>query len=211
MSTVAGTGAEAGVVGTLEKVPTFDPHSPSTARLIDHYHLSSPSVFTSLKGTPSPSSSSSFSSHHHRHSSNLSLPLKSSQIGGFEHHLQNLERFRYTHRTESTTLHMPVSTRTKTRSSCKKKGKGIISLFSSSSTSSGTGAKKHQEQLLQAAAMEIARSASAIINQVQEPSEIASTTPLTPLDTHHRHHTHSSSHTTSSSNPTSLSTKKQTP
>ncbi|KAK3814699.1 MAG: hypothetical protein JOS17DRAFT_779110 [Linnemannia elongata] len=201
LDTLARTGPEAGEAGTLEKVTTYDPHSPSTARLIDH-HPSSPSVFAFLKGTPSPSSSSPSSSHHHRHPSNLSLPLKSSHIGSSSIISKTGNEFDTP--TESTTLHMPVLTRTKARSSCKKKSKGMISLFSSSTSSSGTGSKK-QKQLLQAAAMEIARSASAIIIQVQEPSEPASATPLTPLDTHHHYHhdTHSSNHTSSSSNPTS--------
>lgn len=200
LDTLARTGAELGEAVILEKVTTFDPHSPSTARLIDH-HPSSPSVFASLKGSPSPSSSSPSSNHHHRHPSNLSLSLKSSQIGTSSIISKTGNEFDTP--TESTTLHMPVLTRTKARSSCKKKSKGMISLFSSS-TSSGTGSKRKQKQLLQAAAIEIARSASAIIIQVQEPSEPAS---ATPLDTHchHHHHTHihSSNHTSSSSNPTS--------
>ncbi|OAQ28848.1 hypothetical protein K457DRAFT_19763 [Linnemannia elongata AG-77] len=203
-TTVTGTGVEPGDAGTLEKVSTFDPHSPSTARLIDH-HPSSPSVFAFLKGTPSPSSSSPSFCHHHRHSSNLSLPLKSSQIGIASSTISKTGNNFDPPTTESTTFHMPVLTRTKARSSCKKKSKGMISLFSSiPTTSSGTGTKK-QKQIQQqaAAAMEIARSASAIIIKVQEPSEPASATPLTPLtplDTYHHHtDTHSSNHTSSSS------------
>ncbi|KAF9131984.1 hypothetical protein BGW39_000987, partial [Mortierella sp. 14UC] len=90
--------------------------------------------------------------------------------------------------TEATNLHIPVLTRTKARTSCKKKNKGMISLFSSATSSSSSGAvsKKQQKQQKQqqataAAALEIARSASAIIIQVQEPSELASSArPLTP-------------------------------
>ncbi|KAF9291916.1 hypothetical protein BGZ88_006668 [Linnemannia elongata] len=159
-TTVTGTGVEPGEARTLEKVSTFDPHSPSTARLIDH-HPSSPSVFAFLKGTPSPSFSSPSFCHHHRHPSNLSLPLKSSQIGIASSIISKTGNDFDPPTTESTTFHMPVLTRTKARSSCKKKSKGMISLFSSNpTTSSGTGAKK-QKQIQQqaAAAMEIARSA----------------------------------------------------
>ncbi|KAG9061367.1 hypothetical protein KI688_007345 [Linnemannia hyalina] len=195
----AGTGAEPGKSGKLEKVTTFDAHSPSIARLTDH-RPSSPSVFAFLKGTPSPSltspsSSSSPPSHHNCHPSNLSLLLKRSQIGASSVIPKTGNDFDSP--TESTTLHMPVLTRTKARSSCKKKSKGMISLFSSSN-SSGMGSKKHKQLLQAAAAIEIARSASAIIIQIQEPSEPSSAAPLTPIDTHNHHHHHH--HT--SSNPT---------
>ncbi|KAK3842399.1 MAG: hypothetical protein J3R72DRAFT_523581 [Linnemannia gamsii] len=188
MSTVptgAGTGTGGGG-GMGERTSTFDPHSPSTARLIDHPTTSSPSssfpstsVFSFLKGTH-PSSSPSNNNSIRSKSTLLNATSIISKTG------QDYETRDGGDSEATTALHMPVLTRTKARSSCKKKSKGMISLFSSVTTScnSGTVSKKQKQKQRQAAALEIVRSASAIIIQVQEPSEPASARPFTPNTNH---------------------------
>ncbi|KAF9089667.1 hypothetical protein BGX23_006545 [Mortierella sp. AD031] len=155
-----------------EKSASFDPHSPSTARLIDYPTSLASSVFAFLKDTHpgarvggSQVGASSIISKTGNDNINDSTPPDDD--------------------TEAPTLlHMPTLTRTKVRSSCKKKSKGIISLFSSATPSSGTTAKSRKEKQKQQkqAALEIARSASAIIIQVQEPSQPASAISLQPYE-----------------------------
>lgn len=190
-TTGTGTG-DKGEAGTGEKSTTFDPHSPSTARLIHHHHHHpTTSVFAFLKGN------TSIPSHHYDPSG--SMFLKSSPISA----TSIISKTGQDHITPddkgSTTLHMPILTKIKARDSCKKKkGKGMINFFTSAtSSSSGASGRKQRRQQQKQAALEIARSASAIIIQVQEPSEPSSAAPLAPLDTYM--HTHPSN----SSNPTS--------
>ncbi|KAG0294001.1 hypothetical protein BGZ96_001913 [Linnemannia gamsii] len=179
----AGTGAgEEEEAGTLEKSTTFDPHSPSTARLIDHHHPAT-SVFAFLKGNTS-------IPFYHRDPSG-SMSLHGSPINATTSMISKTgQDFIAPEDDEgSSTLHMPILTRIKARGSCKKKSKGMMSFFTNiTSLSSGASERKQRRQQQKKAALEIARSASAIIIQVQEPSEPSSAALHAPFDTTNTSH-----------------------
>ncbi|KAF9931549.1 hypothetical protein FBU30_009934 [Linnemannia zychae] len=145
-------------IQVVGKESTFDPSTPSTVHLIDH---SAPhtSVFAFIKGTYYPPSNAN-----PKKSQNNTMSI----LG------KTGDKLVATTDSKATVIHMPILTRTKARSSCKRKSKGMIHFFTNATSSSLTQValtKKQKQKMHATTDSELTRNTSSIIIQVQEPTE----------------------------------------